>query len=68
MLNSDEDYIIVADRGNHRVQVFTAEGNFSHMFGSNGNLPGLCLSCIEFLMKTSLMLPEISAGAFALTL
>ncbi|XP_063686452.1 E3 ubiquitin-protein ligase TRIM71-like [Bolinopsis microptera] len=39
-LSTDEDYIIVADRGNHRVQVFTAEGNFSHMFGSNGNLPG----------------------------
>lgn len=37
----DKDgHIIVADRSNNRIQVFNADGSFSHKFGTPGQLPG----------------------------
>lgn len=35
-----EGYIIVADRSNNRVQVFTSDGAFHHSFGTPGSRPG----------------------------
>ncbi|MPC50027.1 E3 ubiquitin-protein ligase TRIM71 [Portunus trituberculatus] len=35
-----EGYIIVADRSNNRVQVFTPDGSFHHSFGSAGSRAG----------------------------
>lgn len=35
-----DDYIIVADRSNNRVQVFTSDGTFHHAFGTAGSRPG----------------------------
>jgi tripartite motif-containing protein 71 len=32
--------IVVADSYNHRVQIFDAEGNFLHKFGSDGSGDG----------------------------
>lgn len=39
-LSPDDSYVVITDRGNHRVQVFTADGQFSHMFGMYGTGPG----------------------------
>ncbi|CAL4118615.1 unnamed protein product, partial [Meganyctiphanes norvegica] len=35
-----DSYIVVADRSNNRVQVFSPDGNFHHSFGSPGSRPG----------------------------
>ncbi|CAG9795870.1 unnamed protein product [Diatraea saccharalis] len=35
-----EGHIIVADRRNNRIQIFTKDGEFKTMFGSKGNGPG----------------------------
>ena len=37
---SDGDEIVVADQGNHRVQVFDSEGTFLRSFGHEGNNAG----------------------------
>ncbi|XP_062922735.1 E3 ubiquitin-protein ligase TRIM71 [Mobula hypostoma] len=35
-----EGYIIIADRSNNRVQVFTPSGTYHHKFGTAGSRPG----------------------------
>ena len=35
-----QGFIIVADSGNHRVQVFRGNGEFFYKFGSEGTEPG----------------------------
>ena len=36
---ADDDRILVADRGNHRVQVLTMDGQFLASVGTKGKLP-----------------------------
>ncbi len=50
--NSKEGHIIVADTGNHRVQVFNCKGEFCHAFGShgaadNGQFDGPCSVAVD---------------------
>ena len=40
MAVSCEGHIIVADRDNHRIQIFSADGKFLHKFGWKGDGDG----------------------------
>lgn len=39
-VSKDGSFLVVADRGNHRIQVFSGEGVLLKMFGTLGSLPG----------------------------
>ena len=37
---TNDGHIVVADRGNNRIQVFNGDGTLHHKFGTEGNGPG----------------------------
>ena len=39
MLSSNEDQLFITDRDNHRVQVFTRNGQFLRIFGNFTDIP-----------------------------
>ena len=38
-ITSDNNYILIADRDNHRIQMFTMEGEFARSVGEKGTGP-----------------------------
>lgn len=53
-LRGSEEEIYVADRGNHRVQVFTPDGEFKRLFDKDMDLP-----CSFFFYEDEMYFPDL---------
>lgn len=64
MCCSREGFIIVANRSNDRVEVFTPKGIFHHKFGTSGNFRSSNFPSNEKAQKRDLFSPGKQNGQF----